>query len=102
MFAMARTSNVERIAHAERACSVAAAAAHDVNDELTIILNGTAELLADVGLLHYAHPMLLDIHAAAARCARKTAGLLAHSARGGARPVNMPLEKLIESERGTL
>ncbi len=86
---------MERLTHADRACAVAAAAAHDLNDELTIILNTTSFSLETLEPGHPARPLLLDLQRAAQRCAWKASGLLNYSARRGAPPVNAPMERLI-------
>ena len=86
---------MERLTHADRACAVAAAAAHDLNDELTIIVNTTIALPRDPEPGHPARPFLLDLQRAAQRCAWKTSGLLNYGARRGVRPVNVPMERLI-------
>jgi hypothetical protein len=50
------TSVVERLTRNDRANAVAAAAAHDINDEMTIILNSTR---ASMPLLEPGHPARL-------------------------------------------
>lgn len=89
----------ERVTHAERACSVGAAAAHDLNDELTIILTAASEALATVHLGHRACPHLFDLQAAAQRSAWKVAHLLNYAERGGATVVKCSMEKLIAEEQ---
>jgi hypothetical protein len=86
---------VERLSKADRACAVAAAAAHDLNDELTIIVNTTDCSLQKLEPGHPARPMLLDLQRAAQRCMWKTSGLLNFSARRGARGVSVPMERLV-------
>jgi hypothetical protein len=94
---------VERLTHADRACAVAAAAAHDLNDELTIIVNTTSYSLQTLEPGHPARPLLLDLQRAAQRCAWKTSGLLNYGARRGFRAPNVPMERLIlESEEPAL
>ena len=47
--------------------------------------------------------LLLDAQSAAQRCVWKTSGLLNYSARRGARPVNVPMERLVlESDEPAL
>ena len=58
---------MERLTHADRACAVAAAAAHDLNDELTIIVNTTSHSLETLEPGHPARPLLLDLQRAAQR-----------------------------------
>jgi hypothetical protein len=86
---------VERLTHADRACAVAAAAAHDLNDELTIIVNITSACLKTMEPGHPARPYMVEMQRAAQRCVGKTSGLLNYGARRGARPVNVPMESLI-------
>jgi hypothetical protein len=94
---------VERLTHADRACAVAAAAAHDLNDELTIIVNTTSHCLETLEPGHPARPLLLDLQRAAQQCVWKTSGLLNYGARRGTRPVNVPMERLIlESQEPAL
>ena len=94
---------MERLTHADRACAVAAAAAHDLNDELTIIVNTTSHSLQTLEPGHPARPLLLDLQRAAQRCVWKTSGLLNYDARRGSRPVNVPMERLIlESQEPAL
>jgi hypothetical protein len=85
---------VERLSHADRACAIAAAAAHDLNDELTIILNTTSCSLETLEPGHPARPLLLDLQRSAQRCVWKASGLLNYGARR-ARPVNVSMEHLI-------
>ena len=94
---------MERLTHADRACAVAAAAAHDLNDELTIIVNTTSHSLRILEPGHPARPLLLDLQRAAQRCVWKTSGLLNYGARRGSRPVSVPMERLIlESQEPAL
>jgi hypothetical protein len=78
----------------DRANAVAAAAAHDINDEMTIILNSA---WASLKLLEPGHParlLLCDLSAAAQRCVWKTSTMLKFSERVGGRPINVPLEQI--------
>jgi hypothetical protein len=86
---------VERLTHADRACAVAAAAAHDFNDELTIILNTTSYSLETLEPGHPARPLLLELQRSAQRCVWKASGLLNYSLRRCPRPVGVPMERLI-------
>jgi hypothetical protein len=89
------SADLERLTHADRACAVAAAAAHDLNDELTIIVNTTSNSLATLEPGHPARPYLLELQRSAQRCVWKTSGLLNYGARRGVRPSNAPMERLI-------
>lgn len=70
---------------ATRALAVSMAAASDINDELTTILNSDD---------------LAEIRAAARRAAWKTDGLLQYAVRRGGQAVNVPMEKLIPEDPG--
>ena len=74
---------------------MAAAAAHDLNDELTIIVNTTCSSLESIEPGHPARPFLLELQRSAQRCIWKTSGLLNYGARRGVRPSNTPMERLI-------
>ena len=89
------SADVERLTHADRACAVAAAAAHDINDELTIIVNTTTSSLETLEPGHPARPYLLELQRSAQRCVWKTSGLLNYGARRGVRPINATMERLI-------
>jgi hypothetical protein len=89
---------VERLTQADRAYAVAAAAAHDFNEELTVILNSITRSLAALEPQHPARQLLLDLRSAAQRCAWKASGLLNYSAGQGARPTAAPLERIIETD----
>ena len=90
---------VEPLTRADRICAVAAAAAHDLNDELTVILSSVTSSIRAVEHDHPAHLMLLDLQSAAQRCAWKASGLLNFTARSGARASAATLERLIEEQR---
>ena len=86
---------VERLNQTDRACAVAAAAAHDFNDELTIIVNSASQSIRYLEPGHPARPYITEIAGAVQRCVWKVAGLLTYSARKGLRPVNVPMEQLL-------
>jgi hypothetical protein len=86
---------VERLSKADRACAVAAAAAHDLNDELTIIVNCSDRSLETLEPGHPARPLMMDLQRAAQRCVWKTSGLLNFSARRGAVGSCAPMERLM-------
>jgi C4-dicarboxylate-specific signal transduction histidine kinase len=89
---------VERRMSTDVASAIAAAAAHHLNDELTVILNSVSNSLPTLEPGHPARPDLLDLHLAATRIARIASGLAAFAVRHGARPARAPLESLIEEE----
>lgn len=79
----------------DRASAVAAAAAYELNNELTVILSSVSNSLASLGPDHPAAALLEDVRAAAQRCAWKTAIILNFTTRQGTRPTATPLEALI-------
>lgn len=89
---------MERITQADRACAVAAAAAHDLNDELTVILSSVGGSLETLEPGHPARSLLLEARRAVQRSAWKTASLLNYSARQGVPRSSVPLPVLLDSE----
>jgi hypothetical protein len=87
---------VERLTKADRVATVAAAAAHDLNDELTVILSSVTGSIETLEPGHPARPLLLDLQSAAQRCAWKASGLLNYSVRQGAHAVAAPMENLLK------
>jgi hypothetical protein len=87
---------VEHLSNADRACAVAAAAAHELNNELTVILSSVTGALAVVTPEEAAHVLLLELQAAAQRCVWKASGLLNFSARMSPHPVHASFDYLIE------
>ena len=86
---------MQRVVSIDRAYAVAAAAARDFNDELTVILSSVSDSLESLEQDHPARLLLLDLQDAAQRCSSKAAGLLQFSARRGIRPNPAPLDSLI-------
>jgi hypothetical protein len=76
---------------------VAAAAAHDFNNELTVILSTVTESIHKLPLTHPARPLLMELRSSAQRCAWLTADLLNYSARSGVRPSPERLESLLHA-----
>ena len=74
---------------------MAAAAAHELNNELTVILSGVTAALASLDGAHPARADLLEIQAAAQRCVWKASALLNYAARVSPGPVRASLEYLI-------
>jgi hypothetical protein len=87
---------VQELTDTDRACAVAAAAAHDLNNELTVILSSVTAALDIIGENDPANPLLLDLQAAAQRCVWKASALLNYSARVSPHPVRASLEYLVE------
>ncbi|HLI85690.1 MAG TPA: hypothetical protein VKV17_17380 [Bryobacteraceae bacterium] len=90
-------AGVERLTKADQAYAVAAAAAHDFNEELTVILSSVSQSIQTLEPEHPARRHLRELQAAAERCARTTSGLLAYSFSRGCRPVATPFEALISN-----
>jgi signal transduction histidine kinase len=90
---------VERLLNVDRANAIAAAAAHDLNDELTVILSSVTSSLLTLEPGHPARPLLFDLQSAAQRCAWKVSGLLNYSVLRGAHPTAATMENLLDQER---
>jgi hypothetical protein len=90
---------VKPLPRADRTVAVAAAAAHDLNDDLTVILSTVTDSLRALDPAHPARPLLLELRSAAQRCAWTASGLLNFTARRGARPSCVTLERLVAEER---
>ncbi len=76
---------------------MAAAAAHDFNDELTVILSSVSDSIQALEPGHPARPYLLDLQDAARRCARKSHGLLRFGTKRGPQPGAATLEQLLNT-----
>ena len=77
---------MERLTNCDRALAVMVAAAGDVNDELTIVLNAL-----------YEEPEVA--HAAAQRIVWKMSGLLNYCSRHGVTRTVQPMERLIVEDQ---
>lgn len=86
---------MEHLNRADRACAVASAAAHDLNNELTVILSSVCAAMAELGPKHPARHLLVQARSSAQRCAWKASGLLNFSARRGVSAVRRSLEELM-------
>jgi hypothetical protein len=86
-----------RLTVADRVSAVAAAAAHDLNDELTVILSTANLALRSLPPGHPGRPLLLELQSAAMRASWKTSGLLEFTARRGACATAATLEKTIDA-----
>lgn len=86
---------MERITKADHACAVAAATAHDFNNELTVILSSVSTSIQALEPGHPARPHLLDLQNAAQRCARMSSGLLRFGVERRTRPISAALETLL-------
>lgn len=87
---------MERFTKTDQACTLAAAAAHDFNNELTVILSSISTVIESLEPGHPALVQLQDLQQAAQRCARKTSGLLRFGLKKGNRPTRTALETLID------
>jgi len=87
---------VERL-RADQACTLAAALAHDFNNELTVILSSVCNLIEALEPGHPARSQALDLQNAAQRCARKTSGLLRYGLKRGGSATRTSLECLIDA-----
>jgi len=88
-------ADVEKNPRTDRTTAVVAAAAHDFNDELTVILNAVAHSLDTLPPAHPLFPGLIDAQCAARRCAQRASRMLEFSVRRGARPVAARVEALL-------
>jgi signal transduction histidine kinase len=87
---------VERLNKTDRLSTVAAAVAHDLNNELTVILTSVTQSIEMLEPGHPARELLLDLQGAAQRSAWKTSGLLNCSVRLGGQRVASPSERLFD------
>jgi hypothetical protein len=87
---------VERLLKTDRVCAIAAAAAHGLNNELTVILNSVSNSIPTLEPGHPARPDLLDLHLAVLRCSRIASGLLEFSATNGGRAASAPFDHLVK------
>jgi hypothetical protein len=78
----------------DRTGTIAATAAHDLNNELTVILNSVTESLRHLEAGHPSHGYLLELRASAQRCVSKAAALLSFCARHNHRSARASFESL--------
>jgi hypothetical protein len=88
---------VERVVRIDHAYLIAAAAAHDLNDELTVIVSSLEGIRDQLGDGHPAQPLLHELHRAVQRCIWKAAALQKFGVRRNAGPTSSPLERLLAS-----
>lgn len=79
----------------QRAAAVAAAAAHDFNDELTIIFSCVCDALSSLEPGHPAREQLLQARGSAQRCAWKNASLLNYAMHAGIQMPRASTERMI-------
>jgi len=88
---------VERIKGADRACGVAAATmAHELNSELTVILNCVACVAHALGPDHPARAALVELFHSVQRCAIMSSAVQNFAARHGYAPARASLAVLAD------
>jgi signal transduction histidine kinase len=87
---------VERLQRLDRVSTLAAATAHTLNDELTVILSSLTTSMLAMEPGHPARLPLVDLERAALRCVSTASRLLSFSTRRGGRPVLASLEAVLE------
>jgi hypothetical protein len=87
---------VERLQRLDRVSTLAAATAHSLNDELTVILSSLTTSMLAMEPGHPARLPLMELERAALRCVATASRLLSFSARRGARPVCASLDAVLE------
>ena len=88
---------VERLTKADRLSTIAAAVAQDLNNELTVILSSVTRTIETLEPEDPTRELLLELKAAAQRCAWKASNLLNCALRLGGKPVAASSESLIAS-----
>ena len=84
------------LSHKElRAYAILAAAAHEFNEELTIIFSVVCDTISALPPAHPAREQLLEARGSAQRCAWKASGMLNYTARAGVQPFRTSLDYLI-------
>ncbi len=89
---------MERLFKGDQAYALAAATAHEFNNELTVILSTVAALIRELKPGDPGRERALELQDAAERCAQKTADLLRFGVRRGTRVLRASLQRLIEDE----
>jgi hypothetical protein len=92
---------LERLPKADRLSTAAAASAHDLNDELTIVLIGIGEALLRMDANAPARVWLLAAQNAAYRCGWKVEGLLRYSLAQGGKSGAATFEQLVALGEGS-
>ena len=87
---------VERLQRLDRVSTLAAATAHSLNDDLTVILSSLTGSMLAMEPGHPARLPLMDLERAALRCVTTASRLLDFSARRGTRPVCASLEAVLD------
>ena len=87
---------MERLQRLDRVSTLAAATAHSLNDDLTVILSSLTNSMLAMEPGHPARIPLMDLERAALRCVTTASRLLNFSARRGARSVRAGLDAVLE------
>jgi signal transduction histidine kinase len=87
---------VDRLSQADKPYAVAAAAGHDLNNELTVMLTGIKLIMEMLEPDHAAVPLLHDLVSSVQRCTWRASELLTFSARRGLLAGPTPVERLLE------
>jgi hypothetical protein len=87
---------VERLERLDRVSTLAAATAHSLNDDLTVILSSLTGSMLAMEPGHPARLPLMDLERAALRCVTTASRLLDFSARRGTHPVCAGLEAVLD------
>jgi len=87
---------VDRLTQADKPYAVAAAAGHDLNNELTVMLTSLRLITEMLEPDHPAVPLLTDLVSAVQRCAWRASELLTFSARRGLLAGPTSVERLLE------
>ena len=82
----------------QKCAAVAAAAAHELNNELTVILTGICDAISMLEPTHPARVLLVQSRAAAQRCAWHASDVLNFSSKNGVLPVRESLERLLKDQ----
>ena len=87
---------MDRLSKADRPYALAAAVAHDLNDELTVILSSVTISLDWLDPGDPLVPILVDLQNAAERCAWCADGLLSFSAEKGCVAGPLSVKRLLD------
>lgn len=89
---------MERLFKGDQAYALAAATAHEFNNELTVILSSIATLIGEMPPGQPGRDRAIELQDAAQRCAQRTADLLRFGVRRGPRVLRASLERLIDED----
>jgi hypothetical protein len=92
------TCDVERLNKTDRAFAVAASAAHEWNNDLTVILSSARSTMLELEPGHPARPHVVELQHAAERCAGIAGNLLHYTARRADGAVRAQFATLVAEE----